>query len=309
MKADLNMDRKTFPAIFYCPESGKPLTREGGFLVSPTGRRWPVVGGIPRFVDSDHYADSFSFEWKTHDRTQLDSFSRSTASEKTLKRKTGLDRDQVAGKLVLDAGAGAGRFTDVLLRWEAEVVAVDLSYAVEAAARNFRNCPNVTIVQADIGRLPFAPGTFDLIISIGVLHHTPDTKAYFGKLVPLLKPGGEICVWVYPDQGEYVTRTAWIPFTHRIPTRWFYDWCRIAVPFALNHFNHPVINRLIRIFPISNQTLGVENDILDTFDNYSPRYHWVHSPSEVTGWFREAGLIDIRTFPWDTAVRGRRPEA
>ncbi|MGH8655604.1 MAG: class I SAM-dependent methyltransferase [Gammaproteobacteria bacterium] len=38
--------------------------------------------------------------------------------------------------------------------------------------------------------LPFAAKSFDVIFSIGVLHHTPDTKAYFQKLVPLLKAGG-----------------------------------------------------------------------------------------------------------------------
>jgi hypothetical protein len=41
------------------------------------------------------------------------------------------------GKLVLDAGVGAGRFTDVMTRWGAHVIGVDLSFPIEAAHQNF----------------------------------------------------------------------------------------------------------------------------------------------------------------------------
>lgn len=317
-----------FPAdLFRCPETRGPLRYEaptpadqqtaarrgdqrpveGVYVSAETGKRWPVIGGIPRFVESDLYVDSFSFEWNTHNQTQLDSKTGSTASEEMFKTKTGLDADQVRGRLVLDAGVGAGRFSDVLSRWGANVVGVDLSYAVEASYANFRHLPNVKIAQADIGRLPFAEGTFDYIVSIGVLHHTPNLREYFNRLVPLLKPGGEICIWVYPAQGDYIKRAAWIPFTYRIPDRWFYGWCRVFVPWALRHMNNPVVQYIHRAFPFSNQGLGVENDILDTFDGYSPRYHEIHNPDEVVTWFNEAGLIDVRTLPWDTAVRGRCP--
>jgi len=276
------------------------------YVSDDTGKRWPVIGGIPRFVESDLYVDSFSFEWNTHNQTQLDSRTGSTSSEEMFQLKTGLDGDQVRGKLVLDAGVGAGRFSDVLSRWGANVVGVDLSYAVEASYANFKHLPNVKIAQADIGRLPFAERTFDYIVSIGVLHHTPNLRAYFERLVPLLKPGGEICIWVYPAQGDYIKRAAWIPFTYRIPDTWFYGWCRVFVPWALKHLNNPVVQYIHKAFPFSNQGLGVENDILDTFDGYSPRYHEIHNPDEVVTWFNEAGLIDVRVLPWDTAVRGRR---
>jgi SAM-dependent methyltransferase len=142
-------------------------------------------------------------------------------SEKEFMAKTGFSQELLAGKLVLDAGVGAGRYTDVASRWGADVVAVDLSFAVEAAQRNFGVRKNVWIAQADIGSLPFRDGSFDVIFSIGVLHHTPDTRAYFAKLVPLLKPGGVIAIWVYPRQGDYIVRERWVRFVNRIPDRWF----------------------------------------------------------------------------------------
>ena len=69
---------------------------------------------------------------------------------------------------------------------------------------------------------------------------------------------------------------------------------------------NPIIKWIRRVFPFSDQGLGTENDILDTFDGYSPRFHGIHSPEEVQEWFRAAGLVNIRRLPWNTAVRGRR---
>lgn len=264
-----------------------------------------VCRGIPRFVRDDNYVDSFSFEWQTHNRTQLDVFNNDNSSEKQFSEKTGFTRDDLKDKLVLDAGVGAGRYTDVMSRWGAKVIGVDLSYAVEAAHNNFKKRSNVLILQSDIASLPLKLGVFDVIISIGVLHHTPNTKEYFNYLIPLLKPGGVIAIWVYPKQEAFVIRKKWIPYTSRIPSKMFYAWCRWFVPYAKKH-PHPAFNTwLRRFFPISEQGLGLENDILDTFDGYSPTFHGVHSPDEVITWFREAGLSNIHCpSDWETCVKG-----
>ena len=92
-----------------------------------------------------------------------------------------------------------------------------------------------------------------------------------------------------------------------LPPRLFYDWCRWFVPWAQRRLDNPWVGLVRRMFPFSTQGLGLENDILDTFDGYSPRYHALHSPEEVEGWFREAGLVDIRRpSAWRTCVRGTR---
>lgn len=295
-------------SLLRCPETGQPLRREGDAYVGANGRRWPIVRDIPRFVADDRYVGSFSFEWNTHKTTQLDSRTGEGWSEDIFITKTGLTPEAVRGKVVLDAGVGAGRFSDILARWgAARVVGADLSYAVEAARENLRDQENASVIQADIARLPFAPRTFDIIISIGVLHHTPDTRAHFEKLVPLLRPGGTICIWVYPHEGDYLKRNAWIPFTRRIESQRFYRWCRWFVPFARRHRDNVVVQYFGQLFPFSNQGFGLENDILDTFDAYSPYYHWTHTPDEVVGWFQAAGLVDVQVLPWNTAVRGRSP--
>lgn len=291
------------------PKTGVSLRAEGDSFVSDS-RIFPIVREIPRFVSNDKYVGSFSFEWNTHNNTQLDCFRGDKSSEDQFIQKTGFSSDDLRGRLVLDAGVGAGRYADVVSRWGADVVGADLSYAVEAAHKNFQDRPNVWIAQADIGELPFKPESFDVIFSIGVLHHTPDTKTYFKRLVPLLKPGGTIAIWVYPNESDYVVRNEWIRFVNRIPPRMFYAWCRWFVPWAQQRLDKAYIGIIRRMFPFSTQGLGLENDILDTFDGYSPRFHGIHSPEEVESWFREAGLQDItRPSSWNTCVRGVRPVA
>lgn len=289
------------------PAGKEPLRLEGDHLVSSTAR-YPIVRGVPRFVSSDHYVGSFSFEWNTHNNTQLDVFRGDQSSEEQFRLKTGFTPEQLRGKLVLDAGVGAGRYADIASRWGADLVGVDLSFAVEASFANFRDRQNVFIAQADIGNLPFAENSFDCIFSIGVLHHTPDTRKYFSSLVPLLKPGGTIAIWVYPNEGDYVVRNEWIKFVNKIPPRMFYAWCRWFVPWAQQRLTNPWVGAIRRLFPFSSQGLGIENDILDTFDGYSPSYHGIHSPEEVESWFTEAGLVDLeRPSGWTTCVRGRKP--
>src|SRR5258705_3664467 len=139
------------------------------------GVDFPIRGGIPRFVGGDAYAESFGDEWHRFRTVQMDSANGTRESADGFRLKTGLGREDVRGRLVLDAGVGAGRYAEVMTRWGAEVVGVDLTRAVDAAAQNLRGVPTAHLVQADIFALPFSDETFDLAYSIGVLHHTPDT--------------------------------------------------------------------------------------------------------------------------------------
>jgi SAM-dependent methyltransferase len=291
------------------PLTEAPLRLDGNAYLGGT-MPYPIIDGVPRFVKSDFYVRSFSFEWNTHDRTQLDIYRQDQPSEREFIAKTAFTPEFLSGKLVLDAGVGAGRYAELASRWGADVVGVDLSYAVEAAERNLGTRDNVWIAQADIAALPFRPNSFDVIFSIGVLHHTPNTRAYFNKLVPLLKPGGVIAIWVYPKNEAYIVRQRWVRFVNKLPVNAFYAWCRWFVPWAERHLDHPLVGALRRVFPFPTHGLGIEYDILDTFDGYSPSFHGVHSPEEVETWFREIGLVDVlRPSNWDTCVRGAKASA
>lgn len=112
-----------------------------------------------------------------------------------------LTPDSFCGKLVLDAGCGMGRHMYYASKYGAEVVGIDLSSAVYAARDNLRNRSNAHVLRADVYRLPLRSG-FDLIYSIGVLHHLPEPQDAVGKLRNLLKPGGKLLLWVYAKEGN-----------------------------------------------------------------------------------------------------------
>jgi SAM-dependent methyltransferase len=75
--------------------------------------------------------------------------------------------------------------------------------AVEPARENFRDDPDVLIVQGDILNPPFREATFDAGYSIGVLHHTPDPARGLEKLAGVTKEGGQISCSVYEKAGLY----------------------------------------------------------------------------------------------------------
>src|SRR3990172_5667020 len=122
-----------------CPEHQQPLEaiRNGSALLCPSGCSFPVIDRIPRFVRSEAYAKTFGNQWKMFAKTQLDSQTGSSISRERLNRCLGGTLEAVIGKLVLEAGCGAGRFTEILLDAGARVVSCDLSSAVEANKANF----------------------------------------------------------------------------------------------------------------------------------------------------------------------------
>ena len=319
---------------------------EGRLCCAGCGRDFPIRGGIPRFVTDDAYVSSFSFEWKMWQRTQFDAPAR-PASTQTFLNSTGRSPREFAGKLVLDAGCGAGRFMDVLALAGAEVVGVDLSEAVEVAYENLRGLPGLNIVQADLMNLPFRRGAFDFAYSIGVLHHTPDTRKAFLKIVDVLKPGGEIAIWVYPlhrltDAMKYFPDSANTVLRqdvgYQIPKGWekvirplapLFDWSTETASDVLRMITTRLppralytvcraaipayhIFRIPLFYPL-RLVIKISMDpdpewrVLDTFDWYSAHYQWKHTFNHLQHWFEEAGLHQIQVCPRIVAMRGRLP--
>ena len=179
---------------FISPRTGAPLWPQGDALVSVAGERVPLVRGIPRFVLSDNYAEAFGLQWNLHSRTQLDSHTGGRLSEQRLARCAGMSLSQFAGLRVLEAGCGAGRFTELLVGAGALVHSIDLSDAVDANRRNIGERANYAVAQADIRALPFPAGSFDVVLCLGVLQHTPSPEQSIAALWRMVAPGGRLVV-------------------------------------------------------------------------------------------------------------------
>lgn len=93
----------------------------------------------------------------------------------------------------LDAGCGAGALAFALAPLVAEVVGVDRSAELLAAARASAP-PNCTFVEGDVTALPFAYGSFDLAGCARVLHHVHRPELVVSELARVTRPGGRILI-------------------------------------------------------------------------------------------------------------------
>lgn len=269
------------------PGEGLPLVRledPPRLRCEATGEEHPIVGGIPRFV-GEEYLRSFGRQWNRYE------VARPEEDERVFRVKTGVDPDSLAGKLVLDAGCGGGRYSRLLADRGAIVLGVDKSVAIEAAAKLCAPYLNASVIQADLLDLPLADACFDLVFSIGVLHHSPDPRRAFARIARRVKPGGRLAVWLYRRNTR---PQEWInsglrAITTRLPARALEPAC--AALGVLGSI--PIANRTLnKVFNFSNHpdwTLRV----CDNYDWYAPRYQSHHGVEELKGWFREEGFGEL----------------
>jgi SAM-dependent methyltransferase len=280
-----------------------------------------VVNGIPRFVSGDNYALSFGFQWNTHGKTQLDSYTGRSISEKRLFDVTGWPKD-MSGEVVLEAGSGAGRFTECLLKTGATVFSFDYSSAVEANAGNNGSSQRLFLFQADMRTIPLQRAAFDKVICLGVLQHTPDPRESFRYLAEMVRPGGELVVDVYGKslvallQWKYILR----PISTRMNRAKLYQIVSRFVPLLLpaaKHLRRVAGRAGARLVPIVEYShLGLTREvneqwaILDTFDMYAPAHDHPQTQSTLKQWFKDAAFVDVSVHPGPNGLvgKGRRPE-
>ena len=215
---------------------------------------------------------------------------------------------------MLDAGCGTGRHAYYAATYGAhEVVALDLSDAVETAAHNLRSFDNVQVVQGDLLRPPFRTaadgGGFDLVYSIGVLHHLPDPFAGFRSLTRYVRPGGTIAVWVYGYENNGFVRNVVEPLRRvstSVPTPMLRT---LAWPLALGF--HGTARFVYR--PLDRTRLGHKlplNEYLSSVADFSFRQNYgivfdqLSAPTaayikgpELESWFARCGVQEAHVTP------------
>ena len=191
---------------FFSTKTKLPYKELKGSLVTEKKEKIEIVSGIPRFVSSENYAAAFGLQWKIFRQTDLDSYTKKSFSKNRLEIALGQPLETIKGLKILEAGSGAGRFTEVLLNYGAQVYSFDISDAVEANYRNNMPHQNLTLFQGDIMDIHFQDGFFDISLCLGVLQHTPDTIESIKELTRVLKKGGKLVIDHYKFHlGHYLS--------------------------------------------------------------------------------------------------------
>lgn len=335
--------------ILACPIDRDPLRADAATttLACDHGHRFQVAGAIPRLLpelavagngEQAGTAASFGAKWeqvRDDDKPQLSEFQFRWYDERYgWGDETRLGDHLASCRHILDAGSGLGYDAARYARLsDGDVVGLELTDSVSIADRDHGTAPNLSFVQGDIMAPPFAPHSFDFVVSDQVIHHTPDCARAFATLAALVAPGGQLSVYVYKQKGlireladdhirEQTTRMsvaecmefseqitelgrelsaldATITLERGVPL--------LGIPAGEHNVQRLIYWHFLKCF--WNDDLGEHQSVMGNFDWYHPPYASRHTPDEVRQWCAQAGLdvLHLDVIESGISVRAQRP--
>jgi SAM-dependent methyltransferase len=260
-------------------------------------------GGKPRPGELS-VQETFTDEWQAVQGDEL-SFAYTEEDLQNLHREVWLKwlAEASSVRSVLNVGVGLGKETTALSRVmpDAEIFAVDLNFALLQSGSAFEAQPRVHCAVASLFALPFAPESFDLVYSQGVIHHTYSTKDAFRAIASRVRHAGHLFVWIYGLDDHYIleghlgferTRhaieTVARPVVSRLPRAprdaFFKTTSAVLQPFLRRKVKHGAVWK----------RRNTEHAMRDWL---SPRFAHRHSYNEVLDWFESSGfrVFDVQS--------------
>ena len=213
------------------------------------------------------------------------------------------------GKRGLDAGCGFGRHLYYAAQFGAQMIGLDFSKAIIRAKEIAGALDGVQCVQGDLQKPPLRPHSLDFVYSIGVLHHTPDPERTFQTLLPLIRPGGAIFVWVYSKSRKFTNTllesvrrvSSWLPLGVTRALSFIgalVDWCVFLLPYrAMRRLVGAHLDRFVwpRVKLYARYPFQVV--YADWFDRLSAPIRFYYDGDDLAGWAARAGLINVQISP------------
>lgn len=340
-----------------CPQCGGNLctrsgagedgtVEEGELECQGCGARYAVRNGIPRMIEAlsatsaragDDRVDLTVSQYSAYQGEVYAPMADSLANEAILKARTGLEAEDYAGKVCLDAGCGIGRFSRVMARAGARlVIALDAGDSIDAAKQKTDPALPVAFVQGHILELPLKKRCIERAISIGVLHHTAHPENGFRSVATAVAPGGSLSIYLYTRTYLPWDRFARVPFWQmrfalwseplrrlivRLPNSPRLAFCkalyalRMRVIEPLKKAGAPgrLLARAVQFLALPDIYKPLENaesNIARNFDAYSTPYNYNHELEELVDWFAtEPDFTRLLVTPYRLSITGWRTDA
>jgi SAM-dependent methyltransferase len=247
--------------------------------------------------DRDQTIKDFGDQWTRHTENpgyygSVDLFADIIAPFLTL--------DDIKGGKCAEIGSGTGRIVLMMLAaGAASVTAVEPSRAFDvlvcntATAGERVRCLNVT------GEALPSDG-FDIVLSIGVLHHIPDPGPVVKAAYEGLRPGGKMLVWLYGHEGNRTYQSIFVPIrfiTRTLPVVMNEKLAWLLYPVVLGYA--ALARRWLRL-PLSNYLANVfmrfppAERRLVIVDQINPRWAKYYRRDEAEALLRDAGFKEVR---------------
>jgi len=314
------MNEKIVPWVD--PQTNESLIQEGEYLVGKKSK-YSIIDGIPNFVNQvDNTSEaqvqkSFGEKWTKSDFGQNDEEFNEKLKPVFLEMM-GLNENDFSmfnDKIVLDVGIGSGSTARLWAPQSKEFHGIDLSKAVYRVKNALKSSvKNPILAQADLNNLPYKDNSFDMLLSIGVFHHTPNTKLALQNSLRKLKLGGSCLFYIYKKKSpirefsddyirSQISELSYDEASKKMETITEFakslheQNIKINIPndvdileikkgeYDLQRFIYQYIFKCFW-----NESWGYDHSNLVNVDWYHPKYCWRHSEDEIKSWCKEFSL-------------------
>ena len=273
--------------ILCCPRCGGNLAVEANaFRCTLCAQTYPAQDDIPSLFAPNQWDDSkedvtekIKAFYEENPFPNYDDFD--SAGSLIDKARRGLfakllDEQIPFGARVIECGCGTGQLTNFLSMANRTVVGTDLclnSLKMATAFKEKNGLHHAHFLQMNLFRPAFKPGSFDLVISNGVLHHTSDPFLGFKSISTLVRPGGYILIGLYHTYG------------------------RLATDFRRLLFNATNDSMLFLDRHASDRKVSAQKRRAWFMDQYKNPHESKHTVGEVIGWLRDIGFEFVHAIP------------
>ena len=288
--------------IFINPSTSKGLIRKKNYLTDNRNLRVEIKNNcIFLFENNKHYSDNFGFQWNKFNKTQIDDDSNKLSLNRLEKGNLKELVGQIFWKLVQALVDLQGVCCKTVNLIYIQLI-LQKPFLLIIKTIKIILIIQIFLVKSSVYNMPFNNNTFDKVICLGALQHTPDVQKTIKCLIDKSKIGGEIILDFYPLKGwwtkihaKYILR----PILSKLSNKNLLKLIRFYSPFFYYIslvFNKIGLHFLTRFFPIcdlrtlpKNITNTKEWVILDTFDMFSPKYDQPQKLSHIKKIFNNYG--------------------